>query len=135
MPPGVSRTGPCLSSHSTNSGSPRAATARPRSPSTLKTWPYAAPHRRNALSRIASNTGARLPGEALMTCKTSAVAVCCSNASRIGEQPRILRRDDRLRREVLQQRDLLVRERPDVLAVGGQNAEKRIVFDKWHKNA
>ena len=35
-----------------------------------------------AFSRIASNTGARLPGEALMTCNTSAVAVCCSSASR-----------------------------------------------------
>jgi hypothetical protein len=32
------------------------------------------------------------------------------------EQPRVLDRDDRLRREVLQQRDLLVGERPDFLA-------------------
>ena len=37
---------------------------------------------RIAFSSIASNTGARLPGEALITCNTSAVAVCCSNASR-----------------------------------------------------
>ena len=44
--------------------------------------PNAAPHRRIAFSSIASNTGARLPGEALMTCNTSAVAVCCSSASR-----------------------------------------------------
>ena len=29
-----------------------------------------------ALSSIASNTGARLSGEQLMTCSTSAVAVC-----------------------------------------------------------
>ena len=35
-----------------------------------------------AFSSIASNTGARLPGEALITCNTSAVAVCCSSASR-----------------------------------------------------
>ena len=35
-----------------------------------------------AFSSIASNTGVRLPGEALMTCNTSAVAVCCSSASR-----------------------------------------------------
>ena len=34
-----------------------------------------------AFSNIASNTGARSPGEELMTCKTSAVAVCCSSAS------------------------------------------------------
>ena len=36
-----------------------------------------------AFSRIASNTGARSPGEELMTCSTSAVAVCCSSASRV----------------------------------------------------
>ena len=39
-------------------------------------------HSRIAFSSIASNTGARLPGEALITCNTSAVAVCCSSASR-----------------------------------------------------
>ena len=36
-----------------------------------------------AFSSIASNTGARSPGEELMTCNTSAVAVCCSSASRV----------------------------------------------------
>ena len=36
---------------------------------------------RVALSNTASNTGFRSPGEALMTCNTSAVAVCCSSAS------------------------------------------------------
>ena len=44
--------------------------------------PNAASHSRIAFSSIASNTGARLPGEALITCNTSAVAVCCSSASR-----------------------------------------------------
>ncbi len=46
----------------------------------------AAVSRRTALcafSSIASNTGARSPGEELMTCNTSAVAVCCSSASRV----------------------------------------------------
>ena len=37
--------------------------------------------------------------------------------ARLGDQPRVLHRDDRLRREVLQQRDLLVGERPDLVAV------------------
>jgi hypothetical protein len=37
-----------------------------------------------------------------MTCNTSAIAVCCSKASRLGEEPRVLHRDHRLRREVLQ---------------------------------
>jgi len=36
-----------------------------------------------AFSSIASNTGARSPGEELMTCNTSAVAVCRSSASRV----------------------------------------------------
>ena len=38
---------------------------------------------RIALSSIASKTGPRSPGEELMTCNTSAVAVCCSKASRV----------------------------------------------------
>ena len=41
----------------------------------------AAPQRLCAFSSIASNTGARSPGEELMTRNTSAVAVCCSKAS------------------------------------------------------
>ena len=36
--------------------------------------------------------------------------------ARLGDQPRVLHRDDRLRREILQQRDLLVGERPYLLA-------------------
>ena len=36
-----------------------------------------------AFSSIASNTGRRSPGEELITCNTSAVAVCCSRASRV----------------------------------------------------
>ena len=69
-----------------------------------------------------------------MTCNTSAVAVCCSSASRVSVmQPRVLHRDDRLRREVLQQRDLLVGERPDLLAVGDNGAEQRIVLAQRHE--
>ena len=37
--------------------------------------------------------------------------------ARLGDQPRVLHRDDRLRREVFQQRDLLVGERPHLMAV------------------
>ena len=65
-----------------------------------------------AFSSIASKTGARSPGERLITSKTSAVAVCCSSASRcLGHQPRILDRDHRLSGEALQQRDLGLGER------------------------
>ena len=62
-----------------------------------------------------------------MTCNTSAVAVCCSNASRV---PRIFHGDDGLRREVLQQRDLLVGERPDLATTCRDVAEKRAVFSQ-----
>ena len=51
--------------------------------------PFAAPHRLCAFSRIASNTGARSPGDELMTCNTSAVAVCCSSASRVSVSSRV----------------------------------------------
>ena len=56
--------------------------------------PITAPHNRIAFSSIASNTGARLPGDALITRSTSAVAVCCSSASRcLCQQARILHGD------------------------------------------
>jgi putative DNA-invertase from lambdoid prophage Rac len=41
-----------------------------------------------AFSSIASKTGVRSLGEPLMTCKISAVAVCCSNASRVSVSKR-----------------------------------------------
>ena len=48
--------------------------------------------------------------------------------ARLGDQPRVLHRDDRLRREVLQQRDLLVGERPHFLAIDRDGAEQRVVL-------
>src|SRR6516162_4424904 len=56
-------------------GRPRIATARKLSPSARVRSPCAAPHKVCAFSRIAAKTGARSPGEELMTCNTSAVAV------------------------------------------------------------
>ena len=44
--------------------------------------------RRAAVSTSVSNTGPRSPGEELMTCNTSAVAVCCSKASRVSVKRR-----------------------------------------------
>ena len=53
-----------------------------------------------------------------MTLSTSAVAVCCCSDSRSSlEQPRVLDGDDGLGGEVLNQLDLLVGERPHLLAV------------------
>jgi hypothetical protein len=62
-------------------GTPRDATVGASSPSVTIISPNAAPHSRIAFSSIASNTGARSPGEELITPNTSAVAICCSSAS------------------------------------------------------
>ncbi len=71
-----------------------------------------------------------------MTCNTSAVAVCCSKIAparvHFGDQPRILDRDHRLRREILQQRDLLVGERPYLLAVDREETDCGIILDHRH---
>ena len=101
---------------------------------TCQSTPNAAPHSRIAFSSIASNTGVRLPGEALMTCNTSAVAVCCSSASRCSvisrarsrsaapapraarSAARVLDRDHRLIGKGADKFDLPVGERLDPLA-------------------
>ena len=49
--------------------------------------------------------------------------------ARLGDEPRVLHRDDRLRREVLQQRDLLIGERPNFSAINSKSAERDAVFD------
>ena len=53
-----------------------------------------------------------------MTCKhLGGRGLLLQGLARLGDEPRVLHRDHRLRREVLQQRDLLVGERPHFLAV------------------
>src|SRR6516162_11490373 len=47
--------------------------------------------------------------------------------ARLCNQPRVLHCNDRLRGEVLQQRDLLVRERADLLAVDRDYTQERFV--------
>ena len=47
----------------------------------LEQHPKEAPQIPTAFCSIAWNTGVSSPGELLMTLSTSAVAVCCSNAS------------------------------------------------------
>ena len=49
------------------------AASRMKPSSNRHKMPKLASHRRTAFSSIASNTGVRSPGEALMTCSTSAV--------------------------------------------------------------
>ena len=48
------------------------------------------------------------------------------------QQPRVLHRNDRLCREVLQERDLLVGEREHLLAVDRDQAEHCVVLDQGH---
>src|SRR5260370_700397 len=52
--------------------------------------------------------------------------------ARLGDEARVFHRDHRLRREVLQQRDLLVGEWPDLLAIHGDRSEQRIVLPQRH---
>jgi hypothetical protein len=47
--------------------------------------------------------------------------------ARLGNQARVLHRDDRLPGEILQQRDLPVAERPHLLAVDNQGPQQRII--------
>ena len=70
-----------LAARKSSPGEPRVATNSNRSPCHLPSAPKAASQRRSARSSIASNTGARSPGDALMIPSTSVVAVRRSNAS------------------------------------------------------
>src|SRR5262249_29932408 len=58
------------------------ATTRNASRSCSTSEPNFASQRRTAFSSIALNTGSSSPGEVLMTCRTSDVAVCCCSDSR-----------------------------------------------------
>ena len=72
--------------------------------------------------------------EELMTCNTSAVAVCCSKASRVSVRSRAFsHRDDRLRREAFEQRNLLVGEWTHLLPVDGDRAQQSVVFAQRHR--
>ena len=64
-----------------------------------------------------------------MTCSTSAVAVCCcSDSPQLVEQARVLDGDDGLGGEVLYQLDLLVGERPHLLAIDDDSADQLVFF-------
>ena len=88
-----------------------------------------------ALSAMVSNTGWTSVGELEMTRRISLVAVCCSSASvssrfrasQLREQAHVLDGDHRLVGEGLEQRDLLVGERPDLAATDEDGADGRIL--------
>ena len=68
-----------------------------------------------------------------MTLSTSAVAVCCcSDFAQLVEQPRVLDGDDGLAGKVRYQLDLLVGERPHLLAVDADRADQLVVLEHRH---
>src|SRR5215472_1377710 len=52
--------------------------------------------------------------------------------ARLGDQPRVLHRNDRLRREVLEQSDLLVGKWPDRAPIDPYRTERRAVLAQWN---
>src|SRR6516162_11574347 len=75
-------------------------------PSKRNTPPLTAPQIRIALSAIASKVGCTSVGDDERTRRISAVAVCCSNASRVSlNEARVLHCDYRLRGKIFEQRD------------------------------
>ena len=70
-----------------------------------------------------------------MTLSTSAVAVCCcSRFAQLVEQPRVLDGDDGLGGEVLHQLDLLVGERPHLLAIDDDGADQLVILEHRHRD-
>ena len=68
-----------------------------------------------------------------MTSSTFDVAVCCSSNSRkLVQQTRIFDGDDRLGGEILQQRNLLVGERPYLLTIYGDCSNKCVFLEHRH---
>jgi hypothetical protein len=51
----------------------------------------------------------------------------------LSDEPRILHCDHRLRREVFQQRDLLVGKRPDFAAMGTEISQQDVVLAHRHR--
>ena len=94
--------------------------------------PNLAPQMRVAFSSMASNTGSSSPGELEMTFSTSRgrglllqrLGQIVGALAQFVEQPRVLDGDDRLGGEVLHQLDLLVGERPHLLAIDHDRADR-----------
>jgi hypothetical protein len=62
-----------------------------------------------------------------MTLSTSAVAVCCCSDSQFVEQPRVLDGDHGLGGEVRSERDLLVGEGTNLLAIYGERTDQFVL--------
>ena len=80
--------------------------------------PKAAPHKRMRLLQHRVEHRREIAGRRIDDLQDlGGRGLLLQRLARLGDQPRVLHRDDRLRREVLQQRDLLVGERTDLLAI------------------
>src|SRR5215467_1499422 len=118
------------------------AAMRKPSPSRMHKFPNPASQMRVAFASIASNTGSSSPGDLLMTCSTSEVAVCCSSASlrssrallQLVEHPCVFDRDDGLAGEIADQCDLIIAERSNLLAIDADHTDQRALFEHGHRH-
>ena len=102
--------------------------------------PNLASQMRVAFSSMAWNTGSSSPGELEMTLSTSEVAVCCSSDSvrssvrwRSSLSSRVFSMAiTAWAAKFLHQLDLLVGERPHLLAVDGDGADQLVVLEHRH---
>ena len=98
------------------------ATDRKSSPSRRKRIPLSAPQSRAAISTSVSNTGCRSNGRAADDLEhVRGRGLLLQRFAQLVQQPRVLDGDHRLGGEVLDQLDLLVGERPDLLAEDVEN--------------
>ena len=104
--------------------------------------PNLASQMRVAFSSMAWNTGSSSPGELEMTLQhlrgrgllLQRLGEIVGALAQLVEQPRVLDGDDGLGGEVLHQLDLLVGERPHLLAVDGDGADQFVVLEHRHAN-
>ena len=102
--------------------------------------PNLASQMRVAFSSMASNTGSSSPGELEMTLQhlrgrgllLQRLGEIVGALAQFVEQPRVLDGDDGLGGEVLYQLDLLVGERPHLLAVDGDGADQLVLLEHRH---
>ena len=91
---------------------------------------------RVAFSSMDWNTGSRSPGDELMTLQhLRRGRLLLQRLPQFIEQPRVLDGDDGLSGEVLHQRDLLVGERPNFLAVDDDGADQFIILEHRERRA
>ena len=83
--------------------------------------------------RAYSSTACRSNVDRLIDLRTSAVAVCCmKRLAQFVEQTRVLDGDDGLLGETADQLNLLLGERPHLLAVNGDCTNGLLLFQHWH---